>query len=118
MMSGAAGGWAGPGGGGDGGGVVVMAYFRCLGGGAVPCRAALHKARAGAKAGQLPRHRPKTMMGALLLHGPARKWIDLLCALLWAFRPVSRKTAAAAGITRWATNTSGRRSMPSARCRS
>src|ERR1700675_3310251 len=47
MMSGPDGAWAGPGGG-DGGGVVVMACFRCFGGGAVPCRAALHKARAGA----------------------------------------------------------------------
>src|SRR4029077_21121166 len=97
MMSGPAGAWAGPGGG-DGGGGVVMAYFRCFGGRAVPCKAALHKARAEAKAGQLPRHRAKTMMGASFLHGPARKWIDLLCAPLWAFRPVSRKTAAAVGI--------------------
>src|SRR5260370_41623902 len=37
-----------------GGGVVFMVYFQWFGRRAVACRAALHKARAGAVLGQLP----------------------------------------------------------------
>src|SRR3981081_2494527 len=101
-MSGPAGAWAGPGAG-DGGGVVVMAYFRCFGGGGT-MQGCTAKGAGRRRGPQVPRHRLETMIAAPLLHGPARKWIDLLCALWWAFRPVSRKTAAAAGITRWARN--------------
>src|SRR5258706_11975850 len=81
-----------------GGGVVVMVYFQWFGRRAVACRAALHKARAGAGLGQLPSDRALAMIKALCI---VRLYVPWLASL-----PVSRKTAAAAGTTRWATNIS------------
>ena len=61
----------GPGGFCGGGGTLVMAYFLCCGR-AVPCRAALHKPRAGAAGCHLQSPRPNKRIAGTFLHASAR----------------------------------------------